>query len=79
MKYRNAAIKYGQKISYVAAGTLGVVASSFAALPAVITGAATTIQTNLQDMFDLFLPVIVLGVVLSLLPRLMKRYSKASV
>lgn len=66
------------KITAVFIGAFVTVSSAFAALPLVITTAATTVQTNMQDMFDLFLPVIVLGVVLGVLVGLLRKYGKTA-
>lgn len=46
-----------------------------AALPAGVATGFTTITTNLQDVFDLALPVVILGVVLTLIMKLIKKFA----
>lgn len=55
---------------------LGTVSTlSFAALPLAVATGFTEISTNLQGVFDLALPVVILGVVLTLVLKLLKRFS----
>jgi len=49
--------------------------SAYAALPAGVATGLTSIQTNLQDVFDLALPVVILGVVLMLIIKFLKKFS----
>lgn len=49
--------------------------SAFAALPAGVATGFTDIQTNMQGVFDLALPVVILGVVLMLVIKLMKKFA----
>ena len=46
-----------------------------AALPLGVSTAFTDISTNLQDVFDLALPVVILGVVLTLILKLIKKFA----
>ena len=63
---------------FVSASLLGSAAAN-AAMPAAITTAATDITTNVQGMFDLFLPVVALSVGLGIVVSLFKKYGKKAI
>lgn len=58
-------------------GFLAIVATGLAnaALPAGVATGFTSISTNLQDVFDLAIPVVILGVVLTLILKFIKRFA----
>ena len=50
-------------------------AASQAALPAAASASVTSIMADMQAWFDLILPAIILGVTLTIGPKLLKRFT----
>ena len=79
--------RVGNKSLAVVGATGALVGSLFSSnqaeavvtLPTVITTAAGDITTYVQSMFDLFLPVVALGVGLGVVVALFKKYGKKAV
>lgn len=64
------------KLTLALFASLSLVAlSSQAALPASAGAAVTGIMTDMQAWFDLVLPAIILGVTLTIGPKLLKRFT----
>lgn len=65
-----------QTTKLVVATMLAILAvSAEAALPASATTAVASIQADMQSWFDLVFPAIILGVTLTIGPKLLKRFT----
>lgn len=69
-------MKQAHKVAF-ASGSAAALVSGYAAaaLPTGVATGFTSISTNLQDVFDLAMPVVILGVVLTLIIKLMKKFA----
>lgn len=64
-----------QVVSVVAVSLVVLAGVAEAAIPTGAGAAITSIQTDMQSWFDLVFPAIILGVALTIGPKLLKRFT----